>query len=146
MKRREQFKQISKSHSNFFLKQSRANDDKNKLFFSKAGSVQLGNLTKFFTHNIFFFLCIIVLEYICEVALSTVLPVEVGRHKNPGTTFRSWAFTSQTTDFAVVINLVVLQSCELDVLMFVLDDLRSVVCLLLPLFPATSQTKYKMKS
>ena len=74
-------------------------------------------------NGLFWNQCIIALEGISEVALSTVLPVKVGYHKNTGSTFRCWTFTSQTIDFAVVVNLVVLQRSELDVLMLVLDDL-----------------------
>lgn len=44
-------------------------------------------------------------EAVSETALATVVPVEVAGHEHAGTTLISRALTTQTVDFAVLVNL-----------------------------------------
>jgi len=80
------------------------------------------------------------------MAFSTVLSVEMICHEYTSTTGLFWAFSSQTSNLSVFINLVVLQYSKLDLLSLVLDLLWSGVVLLLSLLSTTSQSQYKMKS
>ena len=48
------------------------------------------------------------------MAFSTVLSVEMIRHENACTTGFFWAFSSQTSNFSVFINFIVLQNSKLD--------------------------------
>eukprot|EP00732_Lithocolla_globosa_P007650 Lithocolla_globosa_v1_NODE_9977_length_648_cov_90.853288.p2 type:complete len:118 gc:universal NODE_9977_length_648_cov_90.853288:185-538(+) len=66
-------------------------------------------------------------------------------HENTTTTVFGWAFTPQTSDFAVFVNLVVLGDGHLDLLALVLDLLWCVVGLSLLLLGTTSQTQHQVK-
>merc|ERR1712142_1194551 len=85
-------------------------------------------------------------ENVGQSALSTVLSVVRVSHKNTSTADINRAFSSQSSDLAVVINFVVFQCSKLDLDMLVLDFLWGGVVLLLSLLTTTSQTEHKMKS
>jgi len=79
------------------------------------------------------------------MAFATVLAVGHNSHKDTGTAPFSWAFASQTLDFAVTINLVVLKDSEFGLLALVLDLLWGGVNLLLALLTTTTKAEDEMK-
>ena len=82
-----------------------------------------------------------IVEHESEAALATVLTIKVSRHEHPSSTLLSWTLSSQTVDLTIVIHLVILQLCQLNLGVLVLDLLRGGVVLLLPLLGATSQSE-----
>merc|ERR1711942_46385 len=79
------------------------------------------------------------------MASAAVLAVEMSRHENAGTAILVGTLSSQASDLAILINLVVLEDRKLDLLSLVLDLLRGGVVLLLALLAATSQAEDEMK-
>merc|ERR1719477_54083 len=82
---------------------------------------------------------------ISERTLSTILSVEVLRHEYSSTTRLAGTFTTKTRDFAVLVDFVVFEHCQLDFLVLVSNFLRCRVVLLLPLLATTTKPEYKMK-
>merc|ERR1712045_878031 len=70
----------------------------------------------------------------------------MGSHEDTSSTFFSRTFTSQTVNFAIVINSVIFQLSKFDILMLVFDFLGGSVILLLAFLTATSETEYQVKS
>jgi len=66
-------------------------------------------------------------------------------HEDSGTAILVGTFTSQTSDFAVFVNLVVLENRKLDLLFLVLDLLGGGEGLLLALLATSSQAEDEMK-
>ena len=54
------------------------------------------------------------LEFVGSAALAAVLTIRVPRHEDTSTASLGWAFTSQTLDLAIGIDLVVLENGHLD--------------------------------
>merc|ERR1711894_435374 len=71
---------------------------------------------------------------------------KMGSHEDTSTAFFGGTFTSQSVNFAVVVDSVIFQHGEFDLLMLVLDFLGSSVILLLAFLAATSETEYQVKS
>jgi len=69
-----------------------------------------------------------------------------GSHENAGTALLSRAFTSQTLNLAITVNLVVLENSQLGLFALVLDLLGGGVHLLFALLGSTTQTEDKVKS
>jgi len=67
-------------------------------------------------------------------------------HEDSGTAILVGTFTSQTSDFAVFVNLVVLENRKLDLLFLVLDLLGGGEGLLLALLATSSQAEDEMES
>jgi len=63
-------------------------------------------------------------------------------HEDTCATLRGGAFTAQTLDLAVRVDLVVLEDRHLDLLALVLDLFGSIVGLLLALLSTTTETEY----
>ena len=83
-------------------------------------------------------------EHESHMAATAVLTVAlVSSHK--GIAARSDTLPAQTSDLAVLINLVVVEDSELDTLMLVGDTLGSSVDLLLVLLTTTKQTQHKVE-
>merc|ERR1719247_1614228 len=74
---------------------------------------------------------IALLDEVCEVALPTIVPIEVHCHEHSGSTHLVRALAAKTRDLVIGIHLVELQHCKLDLLALVLDLLWLCVCLLL---------------
>merc|ERR1711872_767280 len=68
------------------------------------------------------------------------------RHENSTSTGLIWAFSSETSDFSILIIFVVFQNSKLDLLSLVLDFLWGGVILLLSLLTTSPQSQDKMKS
>jgi len=79
------------------------------------------------------------------VATSAILTVGHGGHKDTSTASFLWAFSSQTLNLSVGIDLIVLEHSELDLLALVLDFLRGGVNLLLALLAATTKTQNQVE-
>ena len=79
------------------------------------------------------------------MAFAAVLSVVHRRHEDTSTALLGRAFTSETLDLAIAINLVVLEHGQFGLLALVLDFLGSRVHLLLPLLRATTETKDKVE-
>mmetsp|Transcript_109581 Transcript_109581/g.353599 ORF Transcript_109581/g.353599 Transcript_109581/m.353599 type:complete len:207 (-) Transcript_109581:2-622(-) len=76
---------------------------------------------------------LVLLDQVCQVALATIVPVEVHRHEDSGPAELRGALPAQSRDLVVGVDLVELEHCELHLLALVLDLLGLRVCLLLPL-------------
>ncbi len=61
------------------------------------------------------------------------------RHEDPSPTLPPWTLPSQALDLPCVVNLVVLEDCQLHLLLFMLDFLWGGVVLLLPFLSASPQ-------
>merc|ERR1711997_1071365 len=85
------------------------------------------------------------IEHISQTTLATVLTVKMGSHENSGTTFLSRALPSQSVNFSIVIHTVVLQYCQFDLLVLMLDLFGSGVILLLTLLATTTKTEDQVK-
>jgi hypothetical protein len=79
------------------------------------------------------------------VTFTTVLTVLVLGHEDTSTTSGVRTFTTETSDLAGFINLVVLQDGHLDLLTLVLDLLGGSVSLLLSLLTTTKEFGVKVK-
>merc|ERR1712112_499354 len=84
-------------------------------------------------------------ENVGEVASAAVLTVEMSRHEDTGAAILVGTLTSQASDFAVLINLVVLEDRKLDLLSLVLDLLGGGEGLLLALLATSSQAEDEME-
>ena len=80
------------------------------------------------------------------MAFTTVLTVLVLGHEDTSTTGGVRAFTTETSDLARFIDLVVLQDSHLDLLALVLDLLGGSVGLLLSLLTTTEEFSVQVKS
>lgn len=80
------------------------------------------------------------------MATAAVLAVVHGCHEDASAAFGLGTLPPETLDFAVAINLVVLEDSQLGLLPLVLDLFGSGVDLLLPLLSTTAQTKDKVQS
>merc|ERR1711965_375660 len=80
------------------------------------------------------------------VALAAVPAVVVVSKEHSGAT-RGFvrALTTETGDLAVLIHLVVLEDCEFDLLLLVLDLLRLSICLLLALLASSEEREHQVK-
>jgi len=81
------------------------------------------------------------LEDIGQTTFTTVTAIKVVGHEDTSTTDLIGAFTPQTGDLSVLINLVVFKNSELDLLTLMLDLLGGGVSLLLLLLGTTTQTE-----
>lgn len=79
------------------------------------------------------------------MASTTVLSVVHGSHEDTGTTLLGWAFSSQSLDLAITINLVVLEHSQLGLLSLVLDLLGSAVHLLLSLLGTATKSQNQVE-
>ena len=79
------------------------------------------------------------LKDVGEATLPAVLTVVVASHEDPGPALLGRTLASQTVDFPVVLNLVVLQHGHFHLLVLVLDLLGGGVVLLLPLLGTSPQ-------
>ena len=84
-------------------------------------------------------------EDIGKTTLPAVLTVVVGGHEDPGPALLGRTLASQTVDFPVVLNLVVLQHGHFHLLVLVLDLLGGGVVLLLPLLGASPQPQHQVE-
>ena len=84
-------------------------------------------------------------ENVCQVAFAAVLTIEVVGHEDARAAAVIRALTSQASDFAVLVHLVVFQHGQLDLLLLVLDLFRCGVVLLLALAATTSETQDEME-
>merc|ERR1712121_74649 len=80
------------------------------------------------------------------MASSAVLAVKMSSHEDAGATIFIGTFTSQASDFSILIDLVILEDRKLDLLPLVLDFLGGGVVLLLSLFATASQSENEVKS
>merc|ERR1711875_141938 len=101
----------------------------------KMDSVELGHL--FFSGLV---------ENVGEVASAAVLAIKMSRHENAGSAILVGTLTSQASDLAILIHLVILEHRKLDLLSLVLDLLGGGVVLLLALLATTSQAEDEMES
>ena len=85
-------------------------------------------------------------KHISQTTFSTILTIKMGSHEDTSTAFFGGTFTSQSVNFAIVVDSVIFQHGEFDLLMLVLDFLGSSVILLLAFLTATSETEYQVKS
>merc|ERR1712002_377882 len=76
---------------------------------------------------------------------AAVLAVEVGSHEDASSTLLVGTFAPQTSDFSILVDLVILEDRKLDQLLLVLDLLGGGKGLLLTLLPTTSQAEDKME-
>jgi len=84
-------------------------------------------------------------ENVGEMASAAVLTVEMSRHEDTGAAILVGALTSQASDLAVLIDLVVLEDRKLDLLSLVLDLLGGGEGLLLALLATSSQAEDEME-
>lgn len=76
-----------------------------------------------------------------KAALSAVVTAFMIGHEDASTASISRAFTSQSLDLAIGINLVILENCKLDSLMLMLDLLGLSVGLLLTFLTTTKESR-----
>merc|ERR1719502_2459201 len=88
----------------------------------------------------------ILLDEVSEVALATVVAVEVHGHEDTWPAHLMWALPAQACDLVVGVHLVELQHSKLDLLALVLDLLWLCVGLLLTLLASTLQLKIQEQS
>merc|ERR1712112_540502 len=84
-------------------------------------------------------------ENVGEMASAAVLTVKMSRHEDTGTTILVGTLTSQASDLAVLIDLVILEDRKLDLLSLVLDLLGGGEGLLLALLATSSQAEDEME-
>jgi len=84
-------------------------------------------------------------EGVSQAALATVLAIFVESHEGGSATLHSGAFATEAFDLAVRLDFVVFQDRHLDLLALVLDLLRSVISLLLPLLGTTTETQNQVE-
>jgi len=70
----------------------------------------------------------------------------VGGHEDTSTTLLAGTLTTQTSDLAILINLVEFEDSKLDLLLLMLGLLGGGVVLLLALLGTTTQTQHQMES
>jgi len=80
-------------------------------------------------------------EDVGQVATSTVLTIVHSSHENAGTAVGSGAFSAETLDLSIPINLVVLENSQLGLLALMLDLLWGSVDLLLALLGTSTETE-----
>merc|ERR1712225_57122 len=88
----------------------------------------------------------LVLEHVSQMALATVLTVEVLGHKDTSTTVGMGVLTTHASHLVGSIDLVVLEHMKFDFLLLVLDLLGLGVRLLLTLLTATTQAEHEVQS
>ena len=81
------------------------------------------------------------LEDVRQPTPATVLTIIVHSHKDTSTASVVGALPPQTSDFAIIVDLVVLQDGQFDLLALVLDLFGGGVGLLLALFATTAETE-----
>merc|ERR1719153_560247 len=79
------------------------------------------------------------------MAAGTILTIKHVCHEYSSSALITWAFTTLTGNFAIVINLVVFEYSKLYFLMLVLDFLGSCVILLLAFLSSTTESQYQVK-
>ena len=84
-------------------------------------------------------------ENVCQVTFAAVLAIKVVGHEDARAATFMRALTSQASDFAVLVHLVVFQHGQLDLLLLVLDFFWCGVVLLLALTATTSETEDEME-
>merc|ERR1719436_1040381 len=82
-------------------------------------------------------IAVTLLDKVGEVALATVVAVEVHRHEDARPANFMWELTSQSRHLVIAVDLVKLQHCQLHLLLLVLQLLGLCVGLLLALFRTT---------
>merc|ERR1712093_126349 len=87
----------------------------------------------------------LVLEHVSQMALATVLTVEVLGHKDTSTTVGMGALTTHASHLVGSIDLVVLEHMKFDLLLLVLDLLGLGVGLLLTLLTTSTQAEHKVQ-
>ena len=85
-------------------------------------------------------------KHISQTTFSTILTIKMGSHEDTSSAFFSRTFTSQSVNFAIVVDSVIFQLSKFDILMLVFDFLGGSVILLLTFLSATSETEYQVKS
>merc|ERR1719384_756306 len=83
--------------------------------------------------------------HVGTATLAAVLSVVVGGHEDTSSTLVVGALTTETSDLAILVNLVVLEHSKLRLLFLVLVLLGGGVVLLFPLLGTTTKTQYKVK-
>merc|ERR1719384_432340 len=81
--------------------------------------------------------------HVGTATLAAVLSVVVGGHEDTSSTLVVGALTTEASDLAILVNLVVLEHSKLRLLFLVL--LGGGVVLLFPLLGTTTKTQYKVK-
>merc|ERR550519_1572425 len=84
-------------------------------------------------------------EDIRKMTSAAVLAVEVGSHEDASPALLVGTFAPQTSDFSILVDLVILEDRKLDQLLLVLDLLGGGKGLLLALLATTSQAEDKME-
>jgi len=90
-------------------------------------------------------LFLVLLEHVCQVALATVLTIEVLGHEDTGTTVLVHTFAAHAGHLVGGIDLVVLEHMKFDLLLGVLHLLWLSVGLLLALLASSTETQNKVQ-
>merc|ERR1712126_674702 len=83
-------------------------------------------------------------KHIGQAAFPAILPVKMLSHENTRTTRFTWTLPPKTSDFAILVHLVVFQHGQLHFLLLVFDLLGCGVVLLLPLLATTTKSENQM--
>merc|ERR1719273_1041189 len=83
-----------------------------------------------------------ILKHQCKATLATRLPIEMSCHEDSCSTFFASTFPTQTINLSVVIDTVILQYCQLHLLVLMLYLLWGSVIFLLTLLAPTSEPQY----